>query len=624
MRILGLSYGFHDAAAALLVDGEVVGAVEEERISRTKHDPDFPERAADTCLAIAGIDARDIDAVAFHEKPLAVVQRHLTARLRSGPAGLRALLTRTPATIGEQLTVGHRVERWFEDRSTRLPPLHYFEHHQSHAAAAYFASPFDEAAVLTIDGVGEWATATTGWGRGNRLTIDQELRYPDSVGLLYSAFTAYCGFRVNGGEGELMGLAPFGSPTFLPALRDQVVELRPDGSVALDLDHFSFLHGTKTFSQRLEVLLGEPARQRDEPLRRHHADVAASAQALLEEIVMAMAHAVHRETGRSKLCLGGGVALNCAANGRLRREGPFEDVWVQPACGDAGSAIGAALALWHDELERPRPRPAGDAMSGAFLGPAFGQDEVASWLQARGVAFEVLDADERDRVVAQLLADGAVVGWFTGRMEFGPRALGHRSILADPRSSDVQHRINAMVKERALFRPFAPAVLAERASEWFAAPGSPYMTFVVPVAEARLAVPDRIDGDDPDDLEAIVAQVRSEIPAVTHVDGSARVQIVEAATNPELAGLLRAFEEQTGCPVLLNTSFNHRDEPIVCTPADALATFERISLDVLVLERCIVRRADRRGSSPVIEGDEPGPATRGLDSSPRPTGPPSA
>ena len=597
VRVLGLSYGFHDAAAALVVDGEVVAAVEQERLTRQKHDPSFPDRAADACLAIGGVGVGAIDAVAFHEKPLGVVQRHLTSRVRSGPAGLKALLVTTPRVVRDQLTVGHQIERWFEDRGVTTPPVTYAEHHQSHAAAAFYPSPFGDAAVLTIDGVGEWATSTVGWGRGHRLEVERELRYPDSVGLLYSAFTAYCGFRVNSGEGELMGLAPFGTPRFLPQLRDEVVELLPDGSIQLNLRYFSFVGGSRTFHPRLEALLGAPARRRDEPLRLQDADVAASAQALLEEIVLGAARALHAETGRDRLCLGGGVALNCAANGRLLREGPFDEIWVQPACGDAGSAIGAALHLWHEELEAPRAPRVGDGMGGALLGPSFDAAEVDAFLAAEGIVHQVVvDEEERLRLVVELLEAGAVIGWFAGRMEFGPRALGARSILADPRSPTVQGRINAMVKERASFRPFAPAVLAERAEEWFeVSQPSPYMTFVVPVRPDR-----RVDAGPLDDqaaFEARVAQVRSEIPAVTHVDGSARAQTVDPAVNPRFAALLEAFDRATGCPVLLNTSFNARDEPIVCTPADAYATFVRTGLDVLVLEHCVVIASDPRSAA---------------------------
>lgn len=583
-----MSNGFHDAAAALVVDGEVVAAVEEERLTRVKHDPSFPERAADTCLAIAGIDAGDVDVICYHEKPLGVLNRHLASRVRSGPASLGTLLTRTPVVAREQLTVGHRIARWCRDRGARTPPVHYAEHHTSHAAAAFYPSPFESAAVLTIDGVGEWATATVAEGRDRRLRTLRELRFPDSVGLLYSAFTAYCGFRVNSGEGELMGLAPFGEPRFAPTIREHLVDVRPDGSIAMDQRYFAYIGGRRTVNRRFEELFGAPTRPLGSPPGRREADLAASVQVVLEEIVLAMARSARDETKLDRLCLSGGVALNCVANGMLRRADLFEEVWVQPASGDAGSAIGTALHTWHETLRNERTVQPTDGMGGAFLGPSFDRDEIDAWLDADGIDHvAVRDDDERCRVVAERLAAGDVVGWFCGRMEFGPRALGHRSILADPRSPTVQRRINSLVKERAGFRPFAPAVLEERVGDWFDLDGSaPYMTFTAPVTERRRVTPD--DDAPIDDLEAVVARVRSEIPAVTHVDGSARIQTVDPVRNPELSRLLRAFEAATGCPVLLNTSFNARDEPIVCTPDDALRTFRRTGLDLLVVEHALI------------------------------------
>ena len=592
MNLLGISCGFHDAAAALVVDGEIVAAVEEERLTRRKHDPSFPERAADTCLAIAGIEPGDIDGVTFHEKPLGVVNRHLAARIRSGPLGVPSLLVSSPRVIREQLTVGHQIARWFRNRDTPTPAVHYAEHHASHAAAAYFPSPFDSAAVLTVDGVGEWATATMGEGHGHRLRIDRELRFPDSVGLLYSAFTAYCGFRVNSGEGELMGLAPFGEPRYADLILDKLVTLGDDGSITMNQKYFAYIRGRRTINRRFENLFGGPARPLGATPTRREADLAASVQFVIEEIILSMARELHRETGWPSLCISGGVALNCVANGRLLREGPFDDVWVQPAAGDAGSAIGAALYTWHETLGNERVPADGDRMNGSMLGPEFGRDEIEKWLADEGIEHRVVaDEAERCRLVAGRIADGAVVGWFCGRMEFGPRALGHRSILADARSATVQQRINGLVKERASFRPFAPAVLAERSDEWFDHRGaSPYMTLAMPVAAAHL-VDDGASGDDPDDLEAIVAQVRSTIPAVTHVDGSARIQTVDADRNPQFSRLLRAFDDLTGCPVLLNTSFNARDEPIVCTPDDAYRTFRRTGLDLLVIEHCLIEAA---------------------------------
>ena len=589
MNLLGISSGFHDAAAALVVDGVIVAAVEEERLTRRKHDPSFPERAADTCLVIGEIEPADIDVVTFHEKPLGVVNRHLASRLRSGPFGLPSLMLNTPGVIRDQLTVGHQIAAWFRNRGVATPAVHYAEHHTSHSAAAFYPSPFASAAVLTVDGVGEWATATLGEGHGRRLRTERELRFPDSVGLLYSAFTAYCGFRVNSGEGELMGLAPFGEPRWTDLILEELVDLSDDGSIELNQKYFAYTRGRRTINQRFERLFGGPTRALGTPPGRREADLAASVQEVTERIVLAMARELHRETGWSQLCLAGGVALNCVANGRLLREGPFDDVWVQPAAGDAGSAIGAALYTWYETLGNDRTADTGDSMRGAFLGPSFGRDEIERWLSDSGVEHRVVDDDdERCRLVAEKIDRGAVVGWFCGRMEFGPRALGHRSILADARSPTVQQRINGLVKERGSFRPFAPAVLADRASGWFDMNGdAPYMTLAMPVHADRLLPCDPGDVDE-DDLESIVAQVRSAIPAVTHVNGSARVQTVDAERNPEFSRLLRAFDEVTGCPILLNTSFNARDEPIVCTPDDAYRTFRRTGLDLLVLEHCMI------------------------------------
>jgi carbamoyltransferase len=592
VRILGISYGFHDSAAALVEDGRIVAAVEEERLTRRKHDAAFPTRAADVCLAIGGIDAGAIDLVAFHEKPLDVLDRHLRTRLRSGPRGLWPLLRSTPEVVRDQIGVPGRVHRWFRDRGVATPAVQYLEHHVSHAAAAFYPSPFEEAAVLTIDGVGEHATSTIGFGVGRRLVIDRELRFPDSVGLLYSAFTSYCGFRVNSGEGELMGLAPFGRPVHADAIRDHVVEISDDGSIHLDQRYFAYLAGRRTTSRRFHDLFGGPPTPLGSTPGRREADLAASIQVVLEDIVLKMAESAHAAYGGSALCLGGGVALNCVANGRLRAEGPFEQLWVQPAAGDAGSAVGAALWTWHDLLGNPRTPDALDGMQGSLLGPAFEPAEVHRWLEEAAVPHEVVaDEDERVARVAEHLAQGAVVGWFTGRMEFGPRALGHRSILADPRSPTVQGRINGLVKERASFRPFAPAILEERVGDWFELEGTaPYMNVVAQVAAERRVSSEGMSGDA--SLDEVVAQVRSSIPAVTHVDGSARVQTVDERRNPAFARLLRAFEARTDCPVLLNTSFNTRDEPVVCTPADALATHRRAGLDLLVLEDCLIE-ADR-------------------------------
>lgn len=590
MRILGISYGFHDAAAALVVDGEIVAAVEEERLTRRKHDPSFPARAADVCLAIGAVGPGEVDLLAFHEKPIDVLDRHMRTRLRSGPRALRSLLVDTPETAHEQLRVPVLLDRWFRERGAAAPPVCYLEHHLSHGAAAFYPSPFEQAAVLTVDGVGEHATTTVGSGQGSRLQIDRELRFPDSVGLLYSAFTTYCGFRVNSGEGELMGLAPFGEPVYADAIRREIVDVSDDGSIHLDQRYFAYLRGRRMTSRRFHDLFGGPPRPLGTAPGHREADLAASVQEVLEDVVLAMARTAHDTYGGSALCLGGGVALNCVANGRLRREGPFEDLWVQPAAGDAGSALGAALWAWYGLLgERRVPEPV-DAMRGAFLGPCFDREEVHSWLEREAIRHEVIGDDEaRCARVAERLAEGAVVGWFVGRLEFGPRALGHRSILADPRSPEVQARINGLVKERAAFRPFAPAVLVDRAGDWFTDTGTaPYMNLVTRLRSDRLLDADPLPSGAGQTIEDMVAVVRSSIPAVTHVDGSARVQTVDEERNPAFARLLRSFEARTGCPVLLNTSFNTRDEPIVCTPDDAYATHRRAGLDLLVIEDCLI------------------------------------
>lgn len=610
MNLLGISYGFHDSAAALICEGSIAAAVEQERLTRVKHDASFPDRAADACLAIAGMEPRDIDGVAFHEKPLGVVNRQIATRIHSGPAGIANLVWSTPQLLREQLGVGSKIAEWFDLRGAPVPPVHYTEHHTSHAAAAFYPSPFTNAAVITVDGVGEWATATVGEGRGGRLSVERELRFPDSIGLLYSAFTAYCGFRVNSGEGELMGLAPYGEPRFVDRIRDEIVDIRPDGSIRLDQRYFTYTRGRRTINRRFERLFGAPSRSLHTAPTRREADLAASIQAVVEEILLAMAHHAHERTGWEALCLSGGVALNCVANRRLLDDGPFEEVWIQPAAGDSGSAIGAAYHMWHSTLGKPRT-PTGpvadhhrcgrgsDAMKGAFLGPSFPRDEIEAYLGDEGIDHEAIhDDDKRCEVVAEHLERGAVIGWFGGRMEFGPRALGHRSILADPRSSTVQARINSMVKERAGFRPFAPAVLLDHARQWFDHTGAaPYMTITAQVHEDHIVEAD--EPADPDDLECVVAQVRSSIPAVTHVDNSARIQTVDERTNPTFARLLEAFMERTGCPVLLNTSFNARDEPIVCTPEDAYRTFSRTGLDLLVLEHCVIEGRVIEG--PVLE-----------------------
>lgn len=581
--ILGLASGFHDAAAALVVDGALVAAIEQERLTRRKHDPSFPAEAADACLAVAQLDPGDIDVVALHEKPLGVVDRHLSTRLRAGPSGLGSLVRRTPSVLATQLGVGFRVARWFRDRGVPTPAVRFVEHHVSHAAASFLTSPFGAAAVLTVDGVGEWSTATSGVGRGARVRLDDELRFPDSVGLLYTAFTTYCGFRANSGEGELMGLAPYGEPRFADRILDRLVQIDERGAAHLDQRYFAYLGGERMTSRAFHDLFGGPPRAPGDPVTQREADLAASIQGVLERILVAMASDAVERSGTTRLCLGGGVALNCVANAAVLERSGAEELFVPPSPGDGGSAVGAALWVWHELLGQPRPDPE-DRWNGSFLGPAFSAEEVAAFLDDEGVEHVRLAAGALEERVVHGLADGALVGWFVGRMEFGPRALGHRSILADARDPAARGRLNRAVKERATFRPFAPAVLAERAAEYFeiTAP-SPYMTRTAPVvASLRRDGTVSLDDDEP---------VMSTIPAVTHVDGSARVQTVQQQSAPELHRLLQELERQTRCPMVLNTSFNARDEPIVCTPADALATFRRTGLDLLVMEDCVVERA---------------------------------
>lgn len=590
LRVLGVSHGYHDAAAAVVVEGAVVAAAQEERFTRIKHDPSLPRHAVEWCLDAAGIAPGQLDAVVLYDKPFTTYERVLATHAEVGPRGVGQLTRAVSRWTRSQLWAGAAVDRMLEHLGHRNVPVRYSEHHLSHAAAAFFPSPFDEAAVLTVDGVGEWATTTFGTGRGAALSLDSQVNFPDSLGLLYSTATAYLGFEVNDGEYKVMGLAPYGEPVFVDVLRAHVVDVHDDGSFRLDQRYFDYRAGSRMASPRLWDLLGGPPRTADQPLEGRHADVARSFQVVLEDVLLGLARHVHERTGLSNLCLGGGVALNCVANQRLLVDGPFDDLWVQPAAGDAGSAVGAALWFTHAVAGHVRT-PGGadgrtDGMSGVALGPSFEPAAVGAWLDDLGVAHEVVP-DLRDRCarVAAALADGAVVGWFTGPMEFGPRALGHRSILADPRAASMVGRINQMVKGREGFRPFAPAVAAAAAGEWFDLDRpSPYMLRTVPVRSFR---PAPSSGSS---FTERLASVASDLPACTHVDGSARVQTVAAADHEAFSVLLDEFERLTGCPVLLNTSFNRADEPVVRTPADALRCATAAGLDLLVLEDRLVHR----------------------------------
>lgn len=576
MRILGVSAFYHDSAAALLDDGAIVAAAQEERFSRRKHDAGFPRGAVAWCLSQA---AGPLDAVVYYEKPLLKFERILQTALAVAPRGFRSFAAAMPDWLHEKLWLPSVIEDELAGLGVRRVPVHFCGHHEAHAASAFFPSPFDRAAILTLDGVGEWTTSALGRGSGNQLELLQELRFPHSLGLLYSAFTHYCGFRVNSGEYKLMGLAPYGEPRFAQLIRERLVDVKADGSFRLDLDYFGFLEGRAMTNRRFESLFGAPRRAPDSPLNQLYCDVARSIQDVTEEIVLRLARTLQRDSGEENLCLAGGVALNCVANARLLRDGPFARIWVQPAAGDAGGALGAALAFHYGQGASRPPTQAGDAMRGAFLGPAYSTSDIDSTLRSYGLELRPMELGALHELMAVRLAAGDVVGFFQGPAEFGPRALGARSILADARPDGMQRRLNLKIKFRESFRPFAPIVLAERAAEWFDAPvPSPYMLLTAPVASAH-----RRPAVDGGSWEERLHQVRSSIPAVTHVDYSARLQTVEPSTNPALHDVLSAFAALTGCPVLVNTSFNVRGEPPVCHPREAIEGFLATDMDALAL-----------------------------------------
>jgi carbamoyltransferase len=592
MAVLGISAFYHDSAAALVVDGELVAAAQEERFTRKKHDPDLPTNAMRHCLEVGGVGPDGIEAVVFYDKPITTFVRILRTYMHVAPKGLRSYLRSMPIWLREKLWIPYHIEKEIRALGYSMPKQLWFtEHHESHAASAFFPSPFESAATLTFDGVGEWATSSIGVGRGNRIELLEQMNFPNSIGLLYSAFTSFCGFRVNSGEYKLMGLAPYGEPRYVDRIYEHLVDVHDDGSFEMDMRYFGFLSGFSMTTKRFADLFDGPAREAESELTQREMDLAASIQQVTEEIVMKMAVHARRVTGESRAVLAGGVALNCVANGKLLRDGPFDEIWVQPAAGDAGGAVGAALYGWYQMMDQPREADGvHDAMHGAYLGPRFANDEIETWLDEQGAVYERVEPGTRAQRVAEMVAAGEAVGLFQGRMEFGPRALGHRSIIADPRDPEVQSRLNLKVKFRESFRPFAPSVLAERASEWFDLDvESPYMMIVADVAESHRKPAERR----PDDLRAWVNEARSDIPAITHVDHSARVQTVSAETSPAFHAVLAAFEQLTGCPVLVNTSFNVRGEPIVCTPEDAYRCFLRTDLDALVLEDLVLRKADQ-------------------------------
>ncbi|MDI6774618.1 MAG: carbamoyltransferase [Verrucomicrobiota bacterium] len=583
MNILGISAFYHDSAAALVQDGRIVAAAQEERFSRKKHDSGFPSHAINYCLAQGGVGSNALDAVVFYDKPLLKFARILETYFSVAPRGIHSFLLAMPLWLKEKLWIPYRIETALRDAGIGPPPdLYFTEHHQAHAASAFFPSPFPSAAILTLDGVGEWATSSMGRGEGNRIELLKELRFPHSLGLLYSAFTYFTGFKVNSGEYKLMGLAPYGEPRYVAAILEKLVDLRDDGSFRLNMDYFGYLDGLTMTNDKFAELFGGPARVPESEITARETDLARSIQTVTEEIVMRMARHAHQLTGEKYLCLAGGVALNCVANGRLLREGPFQDIWIQPAAGDAGCAVGAALFAWHQIQDQPRQADGRrDAMNGAYLGPAFPDDEIEAWLRARGYPARKLAEAEWPATLAELIASRRVIGLVDGRMEFGPRALGARSIIGDARSPQMQSVMNLKIKFRESFRPFAPTSLVERVSDFFELDRpSPYMLLVAPVRkERRVTWKDGLDLS----IRERVNLARSDVPAITHVDYSARVQTVDRAVNPRYYALIEAFEKQTGCGIIINTSFNVRGEPIVCAPEDAYRCFMRTEMDCLVL-----------------------------------------
>jgi carbamoyltransferase len=590
-HILGLSAFYHDSAACLLRDGEIVAAAQEERFTRKKGDATFPHHAVDYCLRTAGIRPSDLDFVGFYDKPLLKFERILETYLGVAPRGFKSFLMAGPLWIKDKLYIDKQIR----DELGYAGEILYAEHHESHAASAFFPSPFEEAAILTIDGVGEWATASIGVGRGNDFEILDELHWPDSLGLLYSAFTYYTGFKVNSGEYKVMGLAPYGEPKYVDLICNELIELREDGSLRLNQKYFNYLTGLTMTSDAFDRLFGGPPRVPETPLTQREMDLARSIQVVCEEAMLRMARTAHRRTGLDALCLAGGVALNCVGNGRLLREGPFRRIWIQPAAGDAGGALGVAQLISHRHNGRPRTvKPGCDSMRGGYLGPEYSEEEIHRFLASTGAPYTRLDDDELVHRTAMLLAQEKVVGWFDGRMEFGPRALGARSILGDARSPRMQAQMNLKIKFREGFRPFAPSVLRERVGDYFELDtDSPYMLLVAPVREERrIPIPDAQNA-----LWGIdrLNVPRSDIPAVTHVDYSARVQTVTKEVNGRYYDLIKAFERLTGCGVVVNTSFNVRGEPIVCTPADAYRCFMRTNIDALVLGPFVLEK----GSQPI-------------------------
>lgn len=591
--ILGLSAFYHDSAAALIIDGEIVAAAQEERFTRIKHDFAFPQNAVDYCLAEAGITPEQLDYVGFYDKPVTKFERLLETYLAFVPAGYRSFRQAMPLWLKQKLHLPRELNRGLGGRYAGR--FVFTDHHESHAASAFFPSPFEEAAILTIDGVGEWSTTCFGVGRGNNIQLENEIRFPHSLGLLYSAFTYYTGFRVNSGEYKVMGLAPYGQPIYKDRILEHVLDLKADGSFRMDMSYFNYCQGLTMTSEKFHKLFGGPPRKAESEVTQREMDLAASVQAVTEEVMLRMAQHVHETTGLKNLVLAGGVALNCVANGRILREGPFENLWIQPAAGDAGGALGTALFIWHQLLEKPRTPSTPDQQHGSFLGPQFSDAEIQQTLSQHNAVYEVCDSDEQlCEEVAELIAQQNVIGWFQGRMEFGPRALGGRSILGDARSQEMQSLMNLKIKFRESFRPFAPIVLREYVDRYFEMrpqEDSPYMLLVAPV-HPDIRTPLSSEQEQAFGIDKLNF-CRSEIPAVTHVDYSARVQTVDRDRNPLVHQLLTCYYQKTECPVLINTSFNVRSEPIVCTPDDAYRCFMATDMDVLVLGRHVLLKAQQ-------------------------------
>jgi carbamoyltransferase len=602
MLVLGISAFYHDSAAALIEDGQILSAAQEERFTRRKHDARFPRLAIEFCLGQSGLSLSEIDYIAFYDKPFLKFERLLETYLAFAPRGFKSFRTAMPVWLREKLFQKRMLRRALAELNGGIDVgdrLLFAEHHQSHAASAFFASPFRQAVILTLDGVGEWATTSASIGNDNRLEMIKEIHFPHSLGLLYSAFTHYVGFKVNSGEYKLMGLAPYGSPRYRDLILNNLIDLKADGSFRLDLSYFDYCVGLRMTNPKFEQLVGGPARKPESPLTQRHMDVAASIQSVTEEVILRLTRGLAAETGYRDLCLAGGVALNCVANGKVWRDRRFENIWIQPAAGDAGGALGAALATYHQFLDQPRRIEGPDLMRGSYLGPSFSQQEIESRLAAAGARFDICDDETLLNASVDALVAGKALGWFQGRMEFGPRALGARSILADPRSPTAQRTLNLKVKFRESFRPFAPSVLREDVGDWFDLDqDSPYMMLVADVKKKRQRAPTAEERA----LKGIeqLNIVRSEIPAVTHVDHSARIQTVHRETNPRYHALIHVFKQRTGCPVLVNTSFNVRGEPIVCTPEDAWRCFVGTAIDSLAIGNCFLDKA--RQNSAAVRG----------------------